>query len=94
MSKQRLHVVVRGRVQGVGFRWYVVNLARKRFPSLSGWVKNLPDGSVEVLAEGPANDLKGFLAQLKVGPSGARVEQVEVVFTEPRGGLYGFDVTY
>jgi acylphosphatase len=71
----RLHVVVRGRVQGVGFRWFVRETARSL--DVSGWVKNLPDGSVEVAADGPNGAITRLREELQRGPDGARVESLE-----------------
>ena len=73
----RLHVVVRGRVQGVGFRWFVREAARRR--NLAGWVKNRRDGGVEVAAEGSERDIAALRADLARGPEGASVEAVDEV---------------
>ena len=70
-----MHVVVRGRVQGVGFRYFVRERARSL--RLVGWVRNMPDGAVEVLASGAAEALEGLRASLAVGPPGARVVGVD-----------------
>ena len=72
-----LHVVVRGVVQGVGFRWFVRERARRL--GLSGWVRNLRDGGVEVLASGDAGQLELLRGELRRGPNGAAVEAVEDV---------------
>lgn len=93
-GKRRLYAVVEGRVQGVGFRWFVLETVRRKYPKILGWVKNTMDGKVEVLAEGSEKDVEGLLNQLKHGPSAARVERVHTRWTEPRGGLLDFDVTY
>lgn len=66
-----LHVLIRGRVQGVGFRWFVREEATAL--GLSGWVKNCPDGSVEVAADGPKGALESFRARLLEGPPHAHV---------------------
>ncbi len=66
-----LHVRVRGRVQGVGFRWFVREAARGL--GLSGWVRNDPDGSVEVAAEGPDDAIRALRERLLEGPPGASV---------------------
>ena len=66
---------VHGLVQGVGFRWFVNRQAQHL--GLRGWVKNLRDGSVEVIAHGPESQLKGMHEALSRGPSGARVERVD-----------------
>jgi acylphosphatase len=73
----RIHVVVRGRVQGVGFRWFVQQAASSL--DLAGWVRNGSDGSVEVEAEGSVTELGKLRAILGDGPSGARVESVDEV---------------
>lgn len=73
----RVHVVVRGRVQGVGFRWFVQQSASSL--DLAGWVRNTADGSVEVEAEGNPSEVQRLRALLGDGPSGARVESVEEV---------------
>jgi len=70
---RRLHVIVQGRVQGVGFRWWTADEAREL--GLRGTVRNLPDGGVEVEAEGPAPALEEFLRRLKRGPILARVRE-------------------
>lgn len=70
----RIHVEVRGRVQGVGYRWFVRSRAEEL--RLSGWVRNRPDGSVEAEAEGDAEALARFVEALRLGPPGARVEHV------------------
>lgn len=67
--------VVRGIVQGVGFRWFVWREAERL--GLGGSAKNLPDGSVEVIAEGPEKSLEDLERALGRGPSMARVERVE-----------------
>lgn len=69
-----LHVRVTGVVQGVGFRWFVRERARRL--GLAGWVRNLPDGSVEVSASGDAGQLELLRGELVRGPNGARVEAV------------------
>jgi len=76
-----LHVRVSGIVQGVGFRWFVRERARRL--GLSGWVRNLPDGSVEVLATGEAGKLEVLRDDLERGPRGAAVEKVEALNEPP-----------
>ena len=71
----QLRFLVRGMVQGVGFRWFVVGLARRL--TLVGWVENLPDGRVEVIAQGSEAALVELEAALGHGPHGARVDGVE-----------------
>ena len=69
-----IHLEVSGRVQGVGFRWYVVELAREL--GVAGWVKNRADGKVEVAAAGNRDALARLEAAVTAGPPGARVEAV------------------
>lgn len=70
-----MYVAVRGRVQGVGFRWFVRERARAL--GLTGWVRNRPDGSVEVLAFGDDTALQRLRALLRSGPTGAHVSDIE-----------------
>jgi acylphosphatase len=72
---------VRGLVQGVGFRWFVSRRADQL--GLRGWVRNLRDGSVEVVAQGPESVLEVMHEALRRGPPGARVERVEQVAASP-----------
>ena len=86
-----LHVRISGRVQGVGFRWFVREEARRL--GLSGWVTNLPGGEVEVRAGGERGSLERLRRALQVGPSGAHVEQVEDVPGDQAGTLpYPFNI--
>ena len=71
----RIHVVVRGRVQGVGFRWFVRESARRL--DLAGWVRNRPDGGVELEAEGNAAALDSLRSLLRAGPPGAAVGGID-----------------
>jgi acylphosphatase len=71
MPNQRLHAIVSGHVQGVGFRYFVVENAE--ILHLKGWVRNLVDGEVEVLAEGNHFDLERLAALLETGPTGSHV---------------------
>jgi acylphosphatase len=80
IAKQAL---VRGVVQGVGFRWHTKSRAREL--GVAGWVRNLPDGSVEVWAEGAATAVADLLRWLERGPPAARVETVEVSDETPSG---------
>ena len=68
---------VRGRVQGVGFRWFVRGQAKRL--DLGGYARNLPDGSVEVAAEGPATALDRLEQALRRGPPMGRVEAVDIL---------------
>jgi acylphosphatase len=77
----QMHVRVRGMVQGVGFRWFVRERARRL--GLAGWVRNLPDGSVEVAAAGDDVQLDLLRGELQRGPRGAAVEKLEEVGAPP-----------
>jgi acylphosphatase len=70
-----LHALVRGRVQGVGFRWFVRECAREL--GIRGWVRNRGDGSVEVEAEGDVGSLERLRQMLWKGPSGAHVNAID-----------------
>jgi acylphosphatase len=71
----RLHATVSGTVQGVGFRYSTLDMARRL--GLTGWVRNLPDGGVEVVAEGERPALERLRDYLNRGPTGARVSRVD-----------------
>jgi acylphosphatase len=71
----RVRIVVRGRVQGVGFRYATVSEARRL--GLAGWARNAADGSVEILAEGAAAAVRDLIAWCRTGPPSARVVSVE-----------------
>ena len=89
-SNARLHAVVRGYVQGVGYRYFVLDRAREA--RLVGWVRNCTDGSVECLAEGPRPALERLLEDLHHGPYPAKVAGVDADWQRPRGDLRRFDV--
>ncbi len=82
---------VQGRVQGVGYRWFVEREARAL--KLTGYVRNCPDGSVEVLAEGPEPVLEALREKLERGPLGSRVAGVEVS-EAPAASYQGFQITH
>ena len=82
--------VVRGRVQGVGFRWFVEREAHML--GVSGWVRNNADGSVEVLAMGTREQLSGLRSRLQQGPRAARVDAVEEKDAQPVAGLKSFRI--
>jgi acylphosphatase len=92
--RRRLHLVVRGIVQGVNFRAATRREAMRL--ALDGWVRNLPDGSVEVLADGDEPALGDLLAWAHRGPRAARVDAVEATWGDSDGETAdrGFDVRY
>jgi acylphosphatase len=82
--------VVTGRVQGVGFRWFVENEASKL--GIAGWVRNREDGCVEVLAAGTKTQLDSLYDVLQRGPRAARVDSVQVIEAEPTSDLKSFRI--
>jgi acylphosphatase len=92
MMKKRLHVTVSGRVQGVFFRASAREAAFER--GLRGWVRNLPDGRVEALFEGPEGKLSEMLEWCRQGPPGALPESVEASWEEFQGEFRDFRITY
>jgi acylphosphatase len=84
--------IVRGHVQGVGFRYFAVRAARRA--GVTGTVRNLPEGSVEAIAEGTMSALAGFCAELERGPDYGHVASVDVYEIAPTGRYTGFDVVY
>lgn len=88
---ERLTARVRGRVQGVGYRWWVVDAATRL--GLVGWVRNTDDeDAVEVVAEGDPAALDLLIGALTRGPSAARVEDVEPTREPAAGGLTRFEI--
>ncbi len=85
-----LIAIVYGRVQGVGFRWFVARRAEEH--GVAGEVRNLPDGAVETVAEGPRPALEAFLDDLRSGPPRARVERVDERWSEGPGRHRGFRI--
>jgi acylphosphatase len=90
--KEQLHAIVRGRVQGVSFRHYTQLYAREL--GLTGWVRNLPDGTVEVTAEGTREALEQLLAFLNQGPQGARVVHLIHRWNLASNQFDDFHITY
>ena len=88
-APKRIHLIIRGRVQGVGFRAFTVEEAQKR--KLRGWVRNLRSGNeVELVAEGEGKSIGEFIERVKVGPIGSKVEKVEEK-PPPEGDLPKFE---
>ncbi len=82
--------LVRGRVQGVGFRWFVEREAHTL--QVAGWVRNNSDSTVEVFAQGTSEQLTGLRSRLQEGPRASRVDDVEVSEAEPIPGLTSFQI--
>ena len=91
-QKYRLHAFLKGNVQGVGFRYFTRQTAQEN--NLTGWVRNLRDGRVEVMAEGEHEDLNQFLVRLRKGPISADVNNIDYEFNEAQGEFNTFRVRY
>ncbi len=89
---RRVRALVEGRVQGVSFRWSAQEAAGR--VGVTGWVRNLPDGRVEALIEGPAEAVERMIEWLRVGPKGARVTAVHLSEEPYRGECTDFTVRY
>lgn len=89
---KRVHLFVSGLVQGVGFRAFAQHSAVSL--DLTGWVKNLPDGRVEVLAEGREDDIRKFIGRLKEGPVGSRVGHVDANWEKYQGEFEKFRIAW
>ena len=88
MTQKRFEARVSGRVQGVGFRYYAERQARRL--GLTGWVRNLPDGAVELIAEGDESALQQMLDWCHEGPPSAAVGGVQVQWSPALGDLTDF----
>lgn len=86
----RAHLVISGVVQGVGYRWSCHREAASR--NLRGWVRNLPDGRVEAVLEGPKEEVEGMIAWCYRGPSEARVSDIDVRYEPVQDGLQDFNI--
>ena len=89
---ERLHAVVHGLVQGVNFRYYTHRKAREL--GVTGWVRNLPDGTVETVAEADRHTLEAFLAFLYNGSPSAEVSRVDYAWLPAENSFAGFEVTH
>lgn len=87
---ERLFAIVKGRVQGVSFRWYTQQKAQQL--GLTGFARNMPDGSVEVLAEGERPVLEALIAFLHEGSPAAQVDDVQVRWGDGAGDLRDFEI--
>jgi acylphosphatase len=87
---QARRFIIRGRVQGVGFRWFVEREAH--ILKIAGWVRNNADSTVEVFAQGASEQLAGLHSRLREGPRAARVDNVVATDAEPIRGLSSFQI--
>ncbi len=92
MLKSAVRAVAHGKVQGVGFRFFVRENA-SRF-GLNGWVKNRADGTVELYVEGDDANVREFLKKVEKGPTFGHVSDLEVEWTESQNEYTGFDITF
>ncbi len=92
MSLVSARLSITGIVQGVGYRDFCRRRANEC--NLTGWVRNLPDGSVEALVEGEKVDCLALIEKLKAGPPASRVKEIAVDWRESSGKYTGFDITY
>ncbi|MFH1134467.1 MAG: acylphosphatase [Pseudomonadota bacterium] len=90
-DRERVHLFISGRVQGVAFRHYTRREALRL--GLSGWVRNLPDGRVEAVLEGADPEVKAMVDWARHGPPGARVDHVEIQPLTIQGRLKGFEIS-
>jgi acylphosphatase len=86
---KRIHLIVHGKVQGVFYREHTMNAARK-IGGITGYVKNLPDSTVEVVAEGEDKKLQELLKECKKGSFKADVREIDTKYEEPTGEFEGF----
>lgn len=86
----QLHCHIKGRVQGVGYRYFVMDEAENR--GLSGWVRNADSGEVEVVLLGPKPSIEGMLSALHQGPPLSRVLRLDFEWEEPDPALKGFEI--
>ena len=89
--KKGVHAFVVGQVQGVGFRYYVHRVARRYM--LSGWVRNLVDGQVEIMVEGDENELGHFIDEVKKGSRWSHVDDVKVEWVDYQNQFRSFEIT-
>lgn len=90
MADRRVHLRIRGRVQGVAFRYYTRRTAEKL--GVVGWVRNRRDGSVEAVAEGDETAMEKFVEWCGQGPSSARVSDIDVDWLDPANDFSKFSI--
>ncbi|GGE45299.1 acylphosphatase [Pullulanibacillus camelliae] len=91
--EQRLHIIVKGLVQGVGFRYFTQSNAVKH--QLKGWVRNLTNGDVEIDVQGASSNLEHFINAIKAGPPYGRIDAIHINDDSlPLKGYTTFNITY
>ena len=86
----KVNLTISGKVQGVGFRYFVLREAQKL--GINGWVSNKSNGNVEAFAQGEKADLERFIAKVKEGPSFSRVEDVSLNWVNEADQYFGFEI--
>jgi acylphosphatase len=89
---RRGHLFIEGKVQNVGFRHFTKLNAEE--VGVHGWVKNLPDGRVEVIFEGPEDHIDEIVARCEDGPGASRVDEVDFEWEEPTGEFNSFEIAH
>jgi len=90
IEQRRIHIWVTGRVQGVGFRAFVIDVAEQL--TLTGWVRNVGHETVEAVAEGPYEKLNRFSEIVKAGPRAGRVDDARIEWEDPSGEFTDFHI--
>jgi acylphosphatase len=88
----RARLLISGRVQGVAFRWETQRASQRH--DVTGWVRNLPDGRVEAVIEGPRDQVNDLIDWCRKGPPAARVDSLDIQWGDFQGAFAGFDITY
>jgi acylphosphatase len=88
----RARLLISGRVQGVAFRWETRRAAQRH--DVTGWVRNLPDGRVEALADGPRASVTDLIDWCRKGPPVARVDSLDIQWEDFGGDFTSFEITY
>jgi acylphosphatase len=91
-DKARARLFIAGRVQGVAFRWETQRAAARC--GVTGWVRNLPDGRVEALVEGPRQQVADLVDWCRKGPPVAQVDSLDVQWEDYQGEFAGFEITF
>lgn len=86
----RVRITIYGLVQGVGFRYFTLRIARKL--GLVGYVQNLNNGSVEITAEGDKQAILKLIEEVRIGPPGATVDNLKIKWEQPKGDLKDFTI--
>jgi len=90
---KRLHLYLSGYVQGVGFRWYAEKIAR-RVGGVTGFVRNLNDGRVEIVVEGKEEIVTQFLRELETGYLGSKIDNIEKIYEPCTGKFPDFSIAF